>query len=58
MHHTKLIEDTKKCLNWYREYRETNLTELKNLLDQKHQEQLKIREELGIPEDLAGRWKK
>ncbi len=55
---TKLLEDTKKCLDWYREYRETNLTELKKLLDQKHQEQLKIREELGIPEDTDGRWEK
>lgn len=54
---TKLIEDTRKCLDWYREYRETNLTELKKLLDQKHQEQLKIREELGIPEETDGRWK-
>lgn len=55
---TKLIEDTKKCLNWYREYRETNLTELTNLLEYKHQEQLKIREELGIPENTDGRWGK
>lgn len=54
---TKLLEDTKKCLDWYREYRETNLTELKNLLEYKHQEQLKIRDELGIPENTAGRWK-
>lgn len=54
---TRLLEDTKKCLDWYREYRETNMSEFKNLLDQKHQEQLKIRDELGIPENTAGRWK-
>lgn len=55
---TKLLEDTKKCLDWYCEYREANLTELKKLLDQKHQDQLKIREELGIPEKTDGRWGK
>lgn len=34
------------------------MIELKKLLDQKHQEQLKIREELGIPENTDGRWGK
>ena len=50
------LEETHAYLNWYREYRETSMAELKRFLEQKHAENQMIREKLGIPENTENRW--
>lgn len=50
------LEETRVYLNWYREYRETSMAELKRFLEQKHAENQMIREKLGIPENTENRW--
>lgn len=50
------LEETHAYLNWYREYRETSMAELKRFLEQKHAENQKIREKLGIPKNTENRW--
>ena len=50
------LEETLAYLNWYREYRETSMAELKRFLEQKHAENQMIREKLGIPENTKNRW--
>ena len=50
------FEETRVYLNWYREYRETSMAELKRFLEQKHAENQMIREKLGIPENTENRW--
>lgn len=50
------LEETLAYLNWYREYRETSLVELKKFLEQAHTERQALREKLGIPENTKNRW--
>lgn len=50
------LDEIHAYLNWYREYRETNMVELKRFLQQKHAENQAIREKLGIPENTENRW--
>lgn len=50
------FEETLAYLNWYREYRETNMAELKKFLEQTHTERQALREKLGIPENTKNRW--
>lgn len=50
------FEEIRVYLNWYREYRETSMAELKRFLEQKHAENQMIREKLGIPENTENRW--
>lgn len=50
------LEETRAYLDWYREYRETNLMELKKFLEQAHTERQALREKLGIPENTKNRW--
>lgn len=50
------LEETRAYLNWYREYRETSMVELKKFLEQVHAERQALREKLGIPENTKNRW--
>lgn len=50
------LEETHAYLNWYREYRETNMVKLKKFLEQAHTERQALREKLGIPENTKNRW--
>lgn len=50
------FEEILAYLDWYREYRETSMAELKRFLEQKHAENQMIREKLGIPENTENRW--
>lgn len=50
------FEEILAYLDWYREYRETNLVELKKFLEQAHMERQAFREKLGIPENTENRW--
>lgn len=50
------FEEILAYLNWYREYRETNMVELKKFLEQAHTERQALREKLGIPENTKNRW--
>lgn len=50
------LEEIQTYLNWYREYRETSMAELKRFLEQKYAENQMIREKLGIPENTENRW--
>lgn len=50
------LDETRAYLNWYREYRETSMAELKRFLQQKYAENQMIREKLGIPENTENRW--
>lgn len=50
------FEEILAYLDWYREYRETNLVELKKFLEQAHTERQALREKLGIPENTKNRW--
>jgi hypothetical protein len=50
------FEEILAYLDWYREYRETSLVELKKFLEQAHTERQAFREKLDIPENTENRW--